>query len=142
VSCKEINLGNGATAWICTRGPREYCKCGSGLPVSRLCDFELRGRKAGSTCSWKMCERCTTRPEGTESDYCQAHARLVEGWLTISGMAEAWGVEAREVESVMVVVGVRDSKIHGHGDGSGRLWSKEVQGLVKRELDAMKLDKE
>ncbi|MCA9686550.1 MAG: hypothetical protein KC457_30560 [Myxococcales bacterium] len=136
MACKQIDLGNGATAIVCTRDRREPCPCGSGLPVSRLCDFELGGRKAGSTCSDKLCDRCASSPPGTDLDYCQAHARLVDGWLTIAGMAAAWGVEAREVESALLLVGVRDSKAHGHGDGAARLWSKAAQAIVKRELDA------
>jgi len=139
LTCKQINLGNGATAIVCSRGARrERCRCGSGLPVSRLCDFELRGRKAGQTCSAKLCDRCSSRAPATELDYCQAHARLLEhraeGWRTVGEMAEAWGTSPRAVEQAILVVGVLHSKAHASGEGAARRWSPAAQGLVHREV--------
>ncbi len=133
MTCKHINLGGGVTAIACSRGARrERCKCGSGF-VSRLCDFELRGSKAGQTCSAKLCDRCSSRPAGTELDYCPAHARLLEGWRTIAEMAEVWGATAEEVARAILIVGVRDTKAHAHGQGDARRWSPQAQALARRE---------
>jgi hypothetical protein len=70
--CYAFKIGN-ATGFICT--PRErskpckYC----GRPSSKLCDYPLRGAKAGKTCDIPMCDRCATHID-PDSDYCKAHA--------------------------------------------------------------------
>lgn len=135
--CRKIDLGNGATAIVCSRGQRERCNCGSGKPVSRLCDFELGGRKAGKTCSAKLCDSCSSSVVGSDGDYCSAHARLLEqraAWRTVAEMAAAWGASERDVEQALLLTGVRDSTAHAAGTGSARRWSPQAQGLVKVEL--------
>lgn len=68
--CDRVDLGDGATAIVCSRGgPR--CKCGN--RSTRLCDFPLSGAKVGKTCDAKLCERCAVRV-GPNKDYCRAHA--------------------------------------------------------------------
>ena len=136
MTCKQINLGGGATAIVCTRGSdRGRCKCGR--VATRLCDFELSGRKAGQTCSAKLCEKCSTRPPASELDYCPAHARLLEqrhlGWRTVAEMSEAWGATERDVANAILIVGVRDSKAHADGEGAARRWSPQAQALARRE---------
>jgi hypothetical protein len=73
--CIPINLGNGVTGIVCTRGERaKRCKaCGD--RASRQCDFGLTARAAGRTCDVHLCERCAV-VVGPERDYCPPHARL------------------------------------------------------------------
>lgn len=73
--CRTINLGNGATAIVCTRGERRHrCKeCGHA--ASRQCDYPLRGKASGRTCSAYLCARCAV-VVGPDRDYCPPHARL------------------------------------------------------------------
>lgn len=68
--------------YVCTRGRRDpICKCGSGKPADRLCDWPLTGRKAGATCNRRCCDACALRvsDEGEGIDYCPPHARMHAG---------------------------------------------------------------
>jgi len=72
--CKVIAAGDGGVIIACSRGQqRQRCACGR--PADRLCDYPLRGAKAGQTCSRPICSRCATRV-GPNRDYCPAHARM------------------------------------------------------------------
>lgn len=70
--CYPFQIGE-ARGFICTRGnrakPCKYC----GRPHTKLCDYPLRGAKAGKTCDIPMCDRCATHVE-PDTDYCRAHA--------------------------------------------------------------------
>lgn len=57
----------------CSRESVKRCKCGRRADL--LCDYALRGKKAGKTCDVPLCARCTTRV-GHDKDYCPAHAEL------------------------------------------------------------------
>lgn len=76
MTCTPINLGNGVTAIVCTRGERRHrCKeCGSNATAQ--CDYPLRGRATGRTCSIYLCARC--KVVSGELDYCRVHARIAE----------------------------------------------------------------
>lgn len=74
MTCRPIDLGNGVTGWACTRGSSERCQeCGG--RASKLCDYPLRGAKAGKTCDAKLCARCAVNV-APDRDYCGPHARL------------------------------------------------------------------
>ncbi len=76
MTCTKIDLGNGAVAIVCSRGrkPGPPCRtCGSDSPY--LCDFPLKGRAAGRTCSAPMCEK-HRHSLGPNVDYCPTHARM------------------------------------------------------------------
>jgi hypothetical protein len=75
MTCRFIDLGNGVTGIVCTRGERaKRCKaCGD--RASRQCDFPLRGKATGRTCDANLCERCAV-VVGPDRDYCPPHARL------------------------------------------------------------------
>lgn len=62
----------------CSRVSAKYCKCGR--RASRLCDFELRGKKTGKTCDADLCERCALKVDGQpkDKDFCLVHARMLE----------------------------------------------------------------
>ena len=67
----------GFTMITCRRGRRGRAPCdvaGCGKDHSKLCDFQLRGAKAGETCDAKLCEIHAT-PVGDGRDYCPAHVR-------------------------------------------------------------------
>ena len=75
--CNHIDLGNGASAIVCTRG-RSTKRCViCGLPGGKLCDFPLTGAKAGKTCDRSLCAKCAVHRE-PDIDYCPTHARMVE----------------------------------------------------------------
>lgn len=73
--CRTINLGNGATAIVCTRGERSHSCRECGARASKQCDYALRGRASGRTCSVYLCDRCAV-VAGAELDYCPTHARV------------------------------------------------------------------
>lgn len=79
MTCRTVNLG-GFTAIVCTREKRKRCHV-CDRPAAKLCDFPLRGRKQGQTCSRPMCSRhAFSRGErdGDTIDYCQVHHLHVE----------------------------------------------------------------
>lgn len=72
MSCRSIVNAEGEVIGIaCTRGAIR-CECGSAS--SKLCDFPLKGAKAGKTCDRRICGRCAV-VMGPNKDYCPAHAR-------------------------------------------------------------------
>jgi hypothetical protein len=87
MTCKVVRLDDGTVMFQCYRGQMDRCYvCGN--RASRLCDFPLRGEKAGQTCDKKLCTKCAVKvkqsetlglgeaPEGEVFDFCPAHARL------------------------------------------------------------------
>lgn len=77
MTCRFIELAPGSHLVICSRGVhvRRCRTCGA--PSTKLCDFPLRGEKAGQTCDVPLCDRCAVS-QGVNRDYCPPHARLVE----------------------------------------------------------------
>lgn len=77
MTCKTIDLGNGAFAIACTRGSprRALCQVCKQRPHEKLCDFPLAGAKAGKTCDLKLCRGCAAHV-GKDRDLCPAHAKL------------------------------------------------------------------
>lgn len=68
----------GGVVWTCTRGfdNKVACKfCGTRVDAVVLCDWKLKGEKAGQTCSAAMCRKCATRV-GDDKDLCPPHNRL------------------------------------------------------------------
>jgi len=77
VTCERFDLGGGAFAIVCSRGKRTTappCSACKTRPSTRLCDFELRGKRAGKTCSAKLCDRCSV--QRGELDLCPPHAKV------------------------------------------------------------------
>lgn len=74
--CTPIDFGNGVTGIVCTRGSRARCgECGNHAPY--LCDWKLKGKKAGKTCDRKLCGSCATSP-AKDKHLCPAHSRMWE----------------------------------------------------------------
>jgi hypothetical protein len=75
VTCERFDLPGGGFAIVCSRGKRRPAPCSEckARPHEVLCDFELRGPKAGKTCSRKLCSACAVKRG--ELDLCSAHAK-------------------------------------------------------------------
>jgi hypothetical protein len=74
--CEVIADGKGGVIIACSRGSRarrRCCICGGTATV--LCDYPLRGEKAGKTCDLPLCRKHATRV-GPNRDYCPVHARI------------------------------------------------------------------
>jgi hypothetical protein len=65
------------TIITCRRGQRRaHCEVdGCIREHTKLCDFPLKGRKAGQTCDRKMCDSHAAGV-GPDRDYCIPHASL------------------------------------------------------------------
>jgi hypothetical protein len=78
--CTPILDDNGnQIGWACTRGQRAKPCRQCGRPSTKLCDYPLRGAKAGKTCDVPMCSRCATtvgRSGSDTIDYCRVHAEM------------------------------------------------------------------
>jgi hypothetical protein len=89
MACAWINV-NGTPAIICGLKKPKPCKCGSGLEVSRACDWKRRRvHKDGhelkpKTCDAPLCEQCTYEP-APGKDLCRTHRDL---WLAMKPAAE------------------------------------------------------
>lgn len=79
MTCRTVDFGNGITAIVCDRG-RKPAKCTAckERPHTRLCDFPLKGDRAGKTCSVRLCDRCAVRV-ADNVDLCPPHARVDRG---------------------------------------------------------------
>ncbi len=75
MTCELIRMPNGVVAFVCGRGPRRKCSVCKRRPATLLCDFPLRGAKAGATCDRALCPSCAVAV-GADRDYCPAHARV------------------------------------------------------------------
>ncbi len=77
MTCRKVDLGNGAWIISCTRGEQrarcKVCRGSAGL----LCDWKLKGPKAGKTCDAPLCERCAQSP-APDKHLCPAHWRVWE----------------------------------------------------------------
>lgn len=75
MTCTRLALDDGTVAIVChRREPARPCAfCGA--PTRTLCDFPLRGKRAGATCNKRVCEKCAT-VIGKDRDLCPPHARM------------------------------------------------------------------
>lgn len=67
--------GTEVTGIACSRGRQSKPCTECGGRSTKLCDFPLRGPKAGKTCDAALCGRCAVK-RGADVDYCPPHARL------------------------------------------------------------------
>lgn len=69
--------GKPVTIISCSRRHRlEFCETEGCLhEYTVLCDFPLRGRREGETCSRKLCGRCAV-VVGPDAHNCSAHAKI------------------------------------------------------------------
>lgn len=74
--CDHVKLPGGGYAIVCSRGRRPKRCSSCGRASSKLCDYPLRGEKAGKTCDLPICDACATHVP-PDTDYCPPHARLM-----------------------------------------------------------------
>ena len=57
MGCKRFTDPDGAVVFMCTRGRGQQAatRCSCGRVAEYLCDFPLRGEKAGRTCDKPIC---------------------------------------------------------------------------------------
>jgi hypothetical protein len=74
--CTSYKTKEGGVVIACTRGRRtgQRCEVCGAHSVDKLCDYPLRGSKAGKTCDKKLCRHCAVSV-GSNKDYCPAHHR-------------------------------------------------------------------
>jgi hypothetical protein len=75
MKCTPINLGNGVTGFVCSRGRPRCAPCSACKDREHelLCDHPLAGKLVGRTCSAKLCRRCAKHVDG--KDLCLPHAK-------------------------------------------------------------------
>jgi hypothetical protein len=74
MSCTTIVVNGKAVGFACARTSGKRCvQCGA--RAGALCDFPLKGAKAGQTCSRSLCEKCLVKV-GAALDYCPQHAAM------------------------------------------------------------------
>lgn len=100
MTCTRIPL-EGGVAFVCSRGqntrPRECAFCRVTSADYLLCDFPLRGKRAGATCSKPMCRKCATSI-GENRDLCPSHAKIArEHGLDPNLLAEDQGKFGNQV---------------------------------------------
>lgn len=100
MTCTKIPVAGGV-AFVCTRGAstraRDCAFCGTSTRDYKLCDFPLRGKRAGATCSKPMCGKCATSI-GENRDLCPPHVRMArEHKLDLALLAEAEGDAGKQV---------------------------------------------
>lgn len=69
-----------------SRGTCAYCKA---RPADFRCDYELRGKRAGSTCDGRLCNGCAYSIPGTELHLCPPHRKEAMGKIHDEAAAEA-----------------------------------------------------
>lgn len=91
--CERIPVAGGV-AFACSRGPARPRCSSCGAPSTKLCDYPLRGAKAGQTCDRQLCAACarrwtkdlaeqpTDRPVAGGFDLCPAHFEIARKGAT------------------------------------------------------------
>ena len=76
MTCELVDLGDGrGVAIVCMRGRRRApCSHCGRHAATLLCDFPLKGKKAGRTCDRKLCPKCAVHLG--EADYCPPHSTI------------------------------------------------------------------
>lgn len=73
MTCTYVPIPGGY-AIVCTRGERKRKCVECGGAIAYLCDWKLKGKHTGRTCSRAVCTRCA-KQVGREKHLCPAHAR-------------------------------------------------------------------
>lgn len=90
MTCTPLDFGNGVTGFACSRGAKRPVLCSRCKTnrAERLCDYPLRGARAGGTCSAPLCVQCACvdmkSTKTAQLDYCPPHAQQImeaRSWL-------------------------------------------------------------
>jgi hypothetical protein len=97
--CHRIEGPGGLSGFVCTSRGGRTARCACGRPSERQCDYPLRGKVAGRTCSRHLCSGSAVTASGPTPaailadpklaleirrvdvdtvDYCPAHARKID----------------------------------------------------------------
>jgi hypothetical protein len=80
VKCTPLTSESGEViGFVCGRRRAACSVPGCRREYEVLCDWKLKGAKAGKTCDAKLCGKCTTKP-APDKDLCPAHARAWAEW--------------------------------------------------------------
>lgn len=71
--CYPIKVPGGH-GYVCTGRERRKSCVQCGRRADRLCDWKLKGKRAGKTCSRSVCSSCSVQP-APDKDLCPTHAR-------------------------------------------------------------------
>lgn len=75
MSCTTLVVDGQVVGFACARSSGKQCvQCKA--PAGALCDFPLKGSKAGQACSRPLCGKCSVKARGG-LDYCLPHAAMV-----------------------------------------------------------------
>lgn len=78
MTCKREDLLGGVTVFSCSRGQRQTCgQPDCRRPMTKLCDFKLKGKLEGKTCDRPLCDT-HAQSVGPNLDYCPAHKGLAD----------------------------------------------------------------
>lgn len=78
MTCNKVNFGNGVSAIVCTRGPRQGCQSPGCTNRGELqCDFKVTRKNVEGTCDRFICRRCAVHV-GINKDYCPVHAKAAK----------------------------------------------------------------
>lgn len=79
MGCEHIAIplpdGTVVRGIVCGVRERRRACVSCGARAVRLCDWKLKSKRVGATCSRGLCLRCTTSPADGK-DLCPAHARI------------------------------------------------------------------
>ncbi len=100
MTCTVIPV-QGGVAIVCSRGQgtraRDCAFCGVNARDYKLCDFPLRGKRAGATCSKPMCGKCATSI-GDNRDLCPPHVKMARDHnLDLTLLAQNQGDAGKQV---------------------------------------------
>lgn len=137
--CERRDLGNGDFVITC-RQRRAACSSCAHREHDVLCDAPLIGKRAGKTCSRKLCRGCAIAA-GPGLDYCMPHARAARGAAALAagerlferGMDGARSFYADYRGDAVALLGLADTlRIAGAAEESGKVIARIDTALVAR----------
>jgi hypothetical protein len=131
--CDRFQTPGGGYAIVCRGGRRPQpkpCKA-CGAPSTRLCDFPLKGKKAGKTCSAPICDRCRTA-FGDEIDYCPPHAKLAAAAACDAGDVLSCETCQGKAPRCSSCLDNLEEQLAGVAAIRGELWGGEVRAELGR----------
>lgn len=151
MKCDVLDLGGGATAIVCSRGhrrPKPCVQCGK--PSTKLCDFPLKGKKAGATCSRPICDACARNMGASDKDtidYCPTHAAMGDPKPTPPAEVDPITLQARaeykQARDAVIASGLGTAaefdasarilaRSYAEGEPSPEHWSRSARDVQER----------
>lgn len=74
MGCDTVQLGDGRTIIVCSRGQRQQKCSACSRPAVALCDYKVIRKGKTATCDSPMCEQHRHPVPGmTDTDWCEGH---------------------------------------------------------------------